>query len=350
MKEGLTFDDVQIVPKYSEIETRDQVDVSTKVTKTQSIKLPLIAAPMDTVCDKYMADALAVMGALGVIHRFMSIEEHVESVRWLRPRNDFLEHKPPIAVAVGVNNNSYERAVQLAAEGVDIFVIDVAHGHHVNVRMMIDRLSILRTGHNYSFDIIAGSIATAEAAHDLINWGADGLRVGVGGGSVCETRIRTGIGIPQLQSVIETVAEAQSSGVPVISDGGIRFPGDAAKALAAGASSVMIGSLFAGTTESPGETFIIGTWPATKEMKVYRGLASATTKLRYAGVASHVEGASKMVESRGSVVRLVKDVIDGITSSMSYVGASNLEEFRAQSRFIKITPAGLAEAHPHGLK
>jgi IMP dehydrogenase len=253
----------------------------------------------------------------------------------------------PVAAAVGVNKDSDERAHQLADAGVNIFVIDVAHGHHTNVRDMVASLAVLRETGKYEFDIIAGSIATAEAAKDLEDWGADGLRVGVGGGSVCETRTRTGIGVPQLQSVMETVAEAK---VPVISDGGIRYPGDAAKALAAGADSIMIGSLFAGTDEAPGDDFIMGEWPDVREMKIYRGLASATTKLKYAGAASHVEGASKMVESRGPVGRLVKDIVDGITSSMSYVGASNLEEFRARSRFIKITPAGLAEAHPHGLK
>jgi IMP dehydrogenase len=199
----------------------------------------------------------------------------------------------------------------------------------------------------FRFDIIAGSIATKQAALDLQEWGVDGLRVGVGGGSVCETRIRTGAGVPQLQAVFDVAEVAK---VPFISDGGIRYPGDAAKALAAGADSVMIGSLFAGTDEAPGEIFVAGKWPDIKLMKVYRGLASATTKLKNGGAASHVEGASKMVECRGTVTQMIQEIVDGITSSMSYVGASNLEEFRTRAEFVKITSSGLAEAHPHGVR
>lgn len=383
MYEGLTFDDVQIMPDYSEVLVRDSVDVSTQLTKNYRIKVPIIAAPMDTVCEFEMAYSLATIGAVGVVHRFMPIEKQVRIVNLLYDKL-FVESNTAystidknfvIAAAIGAAKNGsedpLERARKLLEMGANVLVIDVAHGHHIHVKNMLTEL--IKMKDEFQFDVIAGSIATMQAAEDLVDWGADGLRVGVGGGSVCETRIRTGIGVPQLQSVIDAVEGTQSRSfwsftvannvapmeeenkknhipIPVISDGGIRYPGDAAKALAAGAQSVMIGSLFAGTNESPGETFVAGVWPNTRAMKVYRGLASATTKLKYAGAASHVEGASKMVESRGSVAGIVDDILDGITSAMSYVGASNLEDFRARSRFVKITPAGLAEALPHGLK
>ena len=344
MREGLTFDDVQIEPRYSDIEGRDSAEIDTLFTRNYGIMVPFIASPMDTVCDHEMAAALLKVGGVGVIHRFMPIEQQVASVKKLVGNPPFPGKPPvPVAVAIGVNGDSKERAGRLIDAGATVLVIDVAHGHHKLVKEMLNWLTLS----GCECDIVAGSIATKEAALDLQEWGADALRVGVGGGSVCETRIRTGIGVPQLESVIEVASVAK---VPVISDGGIRYPGDIAKALAAGADSVMIGSLFAGTDEAPGEMFIAGEWPYTKRMKIYRGLASATTKLKYAGAASHVEGASKMIEARGPVESIIKDLADGLTSSMSYVGAHNLSEFRSRSRFIRITPSGLAEAHPHLLK
>ena len=343
---ALTFDDVQILPCYSEIKNRDEVNVETQYTRKYRIRVPLIAAPMDTVCGVNMALSMAQLGGVGVLHRFLTTREqfeNVKSVTLFAEAHGLADY--PISAAIGVINDWEDRAEMLLKAGVKVLVLDVAHGHHVHVKRALEQLT--RMKNEFEFDIVAGSIATHDAAEALEEWGADALRVGVGGGSVCETRIRTGIGLPQLQSVIET---ASSVSIPVISDGGIRYPGDAAKALAAGADSVMIGSLFAGTTEAPGEIFVAGTWPDDRSMKVYRGLASATTKLKYAGAASHVEGASKLVESRGPVSHIVKDIIDGITSSMSYVGAANLEEFRTKSRFIQVTPSGLAEAFPHGLK
>ncbi len=344
MKEAKTFSDVQIVPKYSEIESRDDVDLTAQFTMNYKIKIPLVAAPMDTVCDYNMAKALLEAGGVGVLHRWGSIEEEVLMVSKLRELAYAKEWSgSPIAAAIGVNGDSKERALRLLIAGANVLVIDVAHGHHKNVKEMIYYLMELRKSGRV-FDIVAGSIATYEAAQDLEEWGADALRVGVGAGSICETRIRTGIGIPQLESVLEAASVAT---IPIISDGGIRYPGDAAKALAAGADTVMIGSLFAGTDESPGEVFIGGVWPDNYPMKVYRGLASATTKLKYSGAATHVEGASKMIESRGPVQKIISDITDGIKSSMSYVGAKNLEEFRDNATFVRITSAGLTEAFPH---
>lgn len=345
----LTFDDVQIVPKYSEIASREFIDTRTAFTRNYELVTPFVAAPMDTVCEVDVAFALWMWGGAGVIHRFCTIEQQKGMIASLCDKIANAEQPEnwvsPIAAAIGANGDSIERAKQLLRYGANIIVIDVAHGHHLNVKECLRELQSLKS--DYEFDIVAGSIATEEAANDLAEWGADALRVGVGGGSVCETRVRTGIGVPQLQAVINI---AKSANIPIISDGGIRYPGDAAKAMAAGADSVMIGSLFAGTDESPGEVFIAGQWPNDKPMKIYRGLASATTKLKYVGAASHVEGASKIIEGRGSINRIVNGLLDGLRSSMSYVGASNVKEFRTNSEFIRITPAGLAEAHPHLLK
>lgn len=350
-----TFDDVQIEPKYSDIESRSECDVSTMFSRNHKMKIPIVASPMDTVCEAQMAMTLLELGGVGVIHRFMSVDNQASNVKDValvaRELNTFAkeegeeETKYIIAAAVGVNGDSEIRARKLIEAGANALVIDVAHGHHVNVKRMMEYL--LKLKNVYDFDIVAGSIATHKAAQDLRDWGADALRVGVGGGSVCETRIRTGIGVPQLQSILDI---GWTGNIPIISDGGIRYPGDAAKALVAGADSVMIGSLFAGTEEAPGEVFIGGQWPDNKRFKVYRGLASATTKIKYTGAVSNVEGASRMVENRGPVHTIVNDIVEGIQSSMSYVGARNISEFRANAHFIGITNAGLTEAHPHGLR
>lgn len=346
MREGLTFDDVNIIPAYSEVVSRENADLTTQLSRNFKIRTPLVASPMDTVCGVDMAIAMSGRG-IGILHRFMSVDEQVKAVKKvvkMAKKQETVEFSP-VAAAIGVNGDSKERATRLLASGANVILLDVAHGHHKNVKDMVDWLKERQD--YYRFDIIAGSIATKQAALDLQEWGVDGLRVGVGGGSVCETRIRTGAGVPQLQAVFDV---AEVSKVPLISDGGIRYPGDAAKALAAGADSVMIGSLFAGTDEAPGEIFVAGQWPDIELMKVYRGLASATTKLKNGGAASHVEGASKMVKCRGTVTQMISEIVDGITSSMSYVGAANLEEFRSRAEFIKITSSGLAEAHPHGIR
>jgi IMP dehydrogenase len=354
MKETLTFDDVQIVPSYSDISSRSDIQLTTQFTRRFPIQIPLVAAPMDTVCDSKMAIAMWMAGGVGIVHRFRLIQEQMQAIsavkEYMQNVFDELEEDTDInteviAAAIGANGGNSELIVtarSLLSAGANVLVIDVAHGHHVHVKNAIT--SLLELKGEYNFDIVAGSIATADAALDLQEWGADALRVGVGGGSVCETRIRTGIGVPQLQSIFDVMEVAT---VPVISDGGIRYPGDAAKALAAGASTVMCGSLFAGTDEAPGDTLVAGKWPYNKNMKIYRGMASATTKLKHKGVAEHVEGASKIIEAKGPVQSIIDDLTDGIKSSMSYVGASTLAEYRKKAKFVKITSSGLIEAHPH---
>lgn len=371
-----TFDDVQLVPRFSDVESRSDVDLSTRFTKNFYIRTPLVAAPMDTVCGSDMAIALYDLGGVGIIHRYDSIETQCNNVKTLvshianinykygKTTSPILTTNDVVAAAIGATNDYKERAIELLKAGATVLVIDVAHGHHLHVHHAMTTLTYLKA--SYKFDIILGSIATPEAAIFGISLGADALRVGVGGGSVCETRIRTGIGIPQLSAVKNIVdsinrskvsdnrysyeSNAEKYNIPIISDGGIRYPGDAAKALAAGAESVMLGNLFSGTNEAPGDTIIGGQWPHVKEWKVYRGMASATTKLKYAGEVAHVEGASKIIEAKGPVKDVFNDICDGIKSSMSYVGAHNLKTFVNNAQFIRITPAGLAEAHPHLLR
>jgi IMP dehydrogenase len=251
---------------------------------------------------------------------------------------------PVICAAVGANGDSIGRSRALIRAGVNVLVIDVAHGHHLNVKKTIEAIRSISEELKMKVDIVAGNIATAAAAEDLEEWGADSLRVGIGGGSVCETRIRTGVGVPQLTAVDNISA---ISGIPIISDGGIRYPGDVVKALAAGADTVMVGSLLAGTDEAPGDVFVSGQWPNTKNFKMFRGSASATIKMEKNGHTNHVEGASKMVEHKGSVIRVIDDIMDGVTSAMSYLGVSDIEQLCEVAEFVEISNAGLREAHPH---
>jgi IMP dehydrogenase len=253
--------------------------------------------------------------------------------------------KEALVATIGVTGDYQERIESSIEAGANIVLVDVAHGHHKNVKDAMTWINAL--SYRGKFDVILGNIATAKAALDLEEWGADALRVGIGGGSMCETRVRTGIGIPQL-SALQAIVEVAT--IPVISDGGVRFPGDVAKALGAGADTVMVGSLFAGTDEAPGNVVIAGQWPNERRMKMFRGSASATAKLDVNGNTNNVEGASKLIETKGSVKKIVSDIMDGVRSSMSYVGAQNLSEFRSKARFIRITNAGLMEAHPHGLR
>lgn len=339
---ALTFDDVQISPRMSEILTRSDTQLSSLFTNNRVIKVPLVASPMDSVCEEKMMLALDKLGAVGCLHRFMSIEKQIEIIEYLRPQIDDMN---PLCASIGANGSYFEDAARLLKAGVNVLLIDVAHGHHIHVKNALKELTRLKS--EYKFDIIAGNIATQQAAIDLEEWGADALRVGIGGGSMCTTRTQTGVGIPQLHAVMEV---AKVATVPIISDGGIRYPGDVAKALAAGADTVMIGSLFSGTDEAPGDLFETGEWPKNRKMKVFRGSASMSTKSANGLKTNHIEGTANLIEAKGSVVDVVNTIMDGVRSSMSYVGANNLDEFRNKAEFVRITSAGLNEAHPHGLK
>ena len=399
MKTNLTFDDVQIVPRYSELKSREDVDLTTKFTKNTTLhRTPIVAAPMDTICEYEMANQLLEQGSVGVLHRFRSIEKQARDMKalWSKwdswynigdPEKDRTDHTQvyadwyeriretywrnpptksdyedlhelfwfadeakrdedfwstrPLCAAVGVTGDYMERAQELVNNGCNVLLIDVAHGHHKLVKEAMRRIK-----NETNVEVIAGSIATKAAAKHLIEWGADALRVGIGNGSLCETRIRTGVGVPQVSALIDVCSVANDNSVPVISDGGIRYVGDVAKSLGLGADSVMVGSLLSGTKETPGEIIKQGEWPNERLYKKYRGSASLDSKLDR-GESNNIEGNSKIVEYKGKVFRIISDIRDGLRSSFSYVGASNLLDFQAKCKFVRVTQAGQVEAKPH---
>lgn len=353
MKTALTYDDITLIPKFSDIDSRQNIDLTTQLTTNYKIKIPLIASPMDTVCDSEMAIALAELGGVGIIHRFMTIEEQSNDVQKVRsslenykawgdfytagyfPLWDRWAKDIPVAVAIGANGDYLERAQELTNAGANVILIDVAHGHHKFVK---DALYNLKKELPSHVDVIAGNIATAKAAEDLESWGADGLRVGIGGGSLCTTRIKTGFGVPNVTSLSDVASVAK---VPVIACGGIRNSGDIAKAIAVGASSVILGSLLAGTKESPGPIIE----KSTGLYKRYRGAASLETKSIHGQSTRNVEGESTVVPFKGSAKFIVDGLLDGIKSALSYAGANNLKEFNPQ--IMQVTAAGQREASPH---
>jgi IMP dehydrogenase len=351
MNTAYTYDDIQLVPKYSEVESRSSIDLSTQLSRNFRLSVPLVAAPMDTVCEWEMAVELMKFGGVGCIHRFMTIGEQVEQVKKVN-KHTLSNPNIPVMAAVGATDNYIERAQALVLAGANVLLIDVAHGHHIHVKKAIEKLKVFPR-----VDIIAGNIATADAAVDLINWGADGLRINIGNGALCTTRIKTGFGVPSvtcLRNIInafcaevldKTIITPTYRGVPVIADGGIRNSGDIAKALALGANSVMLGSLLAATEESPGK--IVDKLPAGL-FKRYRGSASLETKLAHGMNGRNVEGESTEIPYKGGAKYIIMDLLDGIRSALSYGGAKNLQEFHPD--FNIVTYSGIREAMPHLVK
>lgn len=347
---GLTYDDVLIVPKLSNIKSRGDVSLKTKLTNSLSLEIPIVAAPMDSVCESKMAIALAELGGLGIVHRFQPAQEQADEIRKIKNAGEnFLA-----GFAVGINNSveddMEERAKLCVDAGADILVLDIAHGHSLHALSAIKQI---KDGFGSDISIVAGNIATAQAAIDLAEAGADCLRVGVGPGGVCTTREVTGVGVPQLTAIYEIV-KAQP-GIPIMADGGIRTSGDIAKALAAGADTLMIGSLLAGTDESPGE---VEHQSGRGLIKQLRGMASkeAAEKRaqRHGGKLDDEyfehrspEGVEGAVPYRGKMAKVIGQLLGGVKSSLSYVGASDLEEFRENVSFMRVTSAGLTEGKPH---
>ena len=354
MNYHLTYDDIQLVPQYSHIPSRTQINLNTLVSRRYGLLNPLVASPMDTVCGEEMAFKMFLMGGVGCIHRFMSIEEQSKIVKSLYQRiygegfgGPFEDwgimydtwHSEialiPIMAAIGVSELDKERAKSLVDSGANILVIDVAHGHHKNV---LDMIRWCKQNLDDKVDIIAGNIATAEAAIILEATGADGLRVGIGGGSLCTTRIKTGFGIPNVNCLEGIIKVAKT---PVMADGGIRTSGDISKALALGSSSVMLGSLLAGTDEAPGK--IIET--PNGLYKRYRGSASLETKSAHGQQERNVEGESTKIPYKGGVKFIINGLLDGVKSALSYGGASSLKQFRPP--YVVVTNSGINEAKPH---
>lgn len=469
-REGLTFDDVLLVPKRSPIVSRSQTDLRARLSRNINLNIPLVSANMDTITESHMAIALAREGGIGIIHRFLAIQDQVDEVLKVkrsesvvieqpykvRPdmtvadmqklmaqygvsgllveddgrlagiitRRDIAFEKDPkrrvadlmtkdvitakagttieqakeilhkhrieklplidakgriaglitskdimmideyphaakdkkgrllVGAAVGVKGDYLERTEALLEAGADTIVVDIAHGHSDNA---INTVHMIKKAFP-NCDLIAGNVATAEGARDLIKAGVDAVKVGVGSGSICITRVVTGSGVPQLTAVIDAVKAAKDNDVPVISDGGIRTSGDATKALAAGASSVMVGSLFGGTDESPGKTLVKN----GKKFKMYRGMASYMASLgrKYREEGAQViesddlndyvpEGVEAMVPYKGSVVEIVRQLVGGLRSGLSYCGAKTIPEMQRNAEFVRISAAGYIESHPH---
>jgi IMP dehydrogenase len=471
IKEGLTFDDVLLVPKRSPVISRTQTDLKTKLSRNITINIPLVSANMDTITESGMAIALAREGGIGIIHRFMAIGDQVDEVLRVKRSESIMieqpytikadmkvyeakkmmreygvsgllvedkdrtldgiitnrditfeknmEHKVSelmttnvitakygttmeqakeilhkhrieklpvvddknrivglitskdimkmdqypfaskdkkgrllVGAAVGVKGDFLERTEALLDAGADTIIVDIAHGHSNNA---INTVNMIKKAFPHC-ELIAGNVATGEGARDLITAGVDAVKVGVGSGSICITRVVTGSGVPQLTAVMESVKVARDYDIPVISDGGIRTSGDTTKALAVGASSVMVGSMFGGTDESPGKTLVKN----GKKFKMYRGMASFYASLgrKYREEGLQVvdssdlndyvpEGVEAMVPYKGSVVDIIRQLVGGLRSGLSYCGAKTISEMQKNAEFIKITPAGYIESQPH---
>ncbi len=468
-KEGLTFDDVLLVPKYSDITSRSQTNLSTKLSRNISINIPFVSANMDTVTESSMAMAMARAGGIGIIHRFLSVQEQANEVlkvkrsgsviienpysifsdKSIRDALDYAEDKeisgllvidsnsklvgiiterdllfanptdhiqdvmtkdvvtakpgvtldeakeilhkhrieklpivddsgvikglitskdiinnadypnaskdkkgrPLVGAAVGVKGDFLERSESLLESGADVLVVDIAHGHSENALSTVRNIKKAFP----DCELIAGNVATAQGAEDLIKAGVDAVKVGVGSGSICITRVITGSGVPQLTAVMDCAKIGKDHGIPIISDGGTRTSGDATKALAAGASSVMIGSMLGGTDESPGTVLTKN----GKRFKVYRGMASLAASLgrksKETGSFSLdddlndyvAEGVEAMVPYKGTVTDILKQLTGGVRSGLSYCGAHTIPQMQDNAEFIKMSGAGFAESQPH---
>ena len=337
-QEGITFDDVLLMPAYSEVLPRE-VSLQGRFSKHISLGIPFASAAMDTVTEAPMALAMAREGGIGVIHKNMSAERQAAEVAKVKAEG------LPVAAGVGITPDVLDRVKLLADAGVDAVVLDSAHGHSKGV---IDALKAIKTAFP-GLDVVVGNIATAAAAKDLIAAGADGLKVGIGPGSICTTRIVAGVGVPQLTAIAD-VADVAGDSVPVIADGGLRYSGDVVKALAAGAHCVMCGSMFAGTDEAPGEVVEVD----GVKMKGYRGMGSIDAMQNGSADRYFQKGAKKLVPEgvvarvpyKGPVADVLYQLTGGLRSGMGYCGAASLDALH-KARFVKISPATVQENHPH---
>ena len=346
IKESLTFDDVLLLPQYSDI-LPSETDISLQLTKNILLKVPFLSSAMDTVTESKMAISIAHAGGLGVIHRNLNIVDQTKEIKKVKKKNLL------VGAAVGTNKDDLERARSLVANGCDLIVIDTAHGHSEKVLKTLSKLKRIIK----KIPICVGNIATAAAAKKLYNSGADIIKVGIGPGSICTTRMVAGIGVPQISAIMEVKQELKNKKIKIISDGGIKFSGDVAKALAAGADAIMMGSIFAGTYESPGKKFKI----KGKIYKQYRGMGSIGAmssgsanryfQKNFKDKSKFVpEGVEGRVEYKGNVSKIIYQLKGGLRSSMGYIGAKNLSQISKNAKFIKITKAGFYESMVHSVE
>jgi IMP dehydrogenase len=335
------YDDVSLIPLYNKIASRKDVSFRTKVTRNHYIDLPFIAANMDTVCESDMAIAFGKMGGLGVIHRFNTIKQESAEVRKVKEKNLLC------AAAVGVKD--YQRRIEsLVDSGVDILVIDISHGHSKYVGKTLDWAK----KHYPKIDVMVGNIATKDAAHYFLTKGADAVKVGIGPGSMCTTRLMTGTGVPQITAIMDVYEETHGE-IPSCADGGIRYPADCVKAIAAGANTVMVGSIISGTDETPGPIIRDN----GEKFKIYRGMASfeaTLKKLRLDGKTKKeivsIEGEETRVPYRGPVRPILRKFLGGLASGMTFHGAKSIDDLCGKGDFVEVSSAGLREGEPHGLK
>jgi IMP dehydrogenase len=362
LHECLTYDDILLRPQYSEV-LPTQTKLDTKLSRNIALKIPIVSSAMDTVTEGDMAIAMAKCGGIGVIHKNLDPKDQVAELLKVKQQKLTDEEKVEatiddqgclrVAAAMGVSDKEYERAKLLVKNGIDAVVIDTAHGHSLGVINMVKRL---KKEFGSKVDVIAGNVATPEACDDLIKAGVDGIKVGIGPGSICTTRIVAGIGVPQVSAINQCFDVCKLSDTPFIADGGIKFSGDIVKALGLGAYTVMVGSLLAGCTESPGELVQIN----GQKYKNYRGMGSIGamergSKDRYGQgeikeVAKLVpEGVEGIVAYRGDAREIIYQLLGGIRSGMGYVGAENIDQLKVRASFIRISKASYKESHAHDI-
>lgn len=360
-KEGITFDDVLLIPAESHV-LPNEVDLSTQLAPNLKLNIPLISAGMDTVTEGRMAAAMAKMGGLGVVHKNLSIQAQADEVRLAKNTPVTAEDtyaavdkdgKLLVAAAVGVTSDTFERAKALFEAGADAIVIDTAHGHSAGVLRKIKEIR----DHFPHNTLIAGNVATAEGTRALFEAGVDVVKVGIGPGSICTTRVVAGVGVPQLTAIYDAADVAREFGKPIIADGGIKYSGDVVKALAAGGNAVMLGSMLSGTEEAPGD---VQQGADGRLVKSYRGMGSVGAMSQQHGSSDRYfqggvneanklvpEGIEAVVSYKGTVSNVVYQILGGLRSGMGYCGAENIDKLIETAQFVRISNAGLRESHPH---
>ncbi|QZY76597.1 IMP dehydrogenase [Limosilactobacillus fermentum] len=362
-KKGLTFDDVLLIPAESHV-LPNEVDLSTQIAKNLKLKVPFISAGMDTVTESSMAIAMALQGGMGVIHKNMSIQAQAGEVANVKSvvLNSMMSHAAVddqnrllVVAAVGVTSDTFERAEALFKAGADAIVIDTAHGHSAGVLRKIAEIR----DHFPNETLIAGNVATGEGTRALFEAGVDVVKVGIGPGSICTTRVVAGVGVPQITAIYDAASVAHEFGKAIIADGGIKYSGDIVKALAAGGNAVMLGSMLSGTAEAPGEVYEDN----GKKYKSYRGMGSVGAMAQSHGSSDRYfqggvneanklvpEGIEARVEYKGDVSDVIFQMVGGLRSGMGYVGAGDIQTLINQAQFVQITNAGLRESHPHDVQ
>ena len=345
IEESLTFDDVTLVPQYSSILPYETI-TKTELSKNLKLNIPLLSSAMDTVTESKMAIAIAKSGGLGIIHKNLNPKKQALEVKKVKKNNMI------VGAAVGTNEKDIDRVYKLLESKVDLIVVDTAHGHTKKVLTIINKIKKI----SKNSIVCAGNIATGKAAKFLADSGVDIVKVGIGPGSICTTRLVAGIGVPQLSAVLDVKKALKNYKTKIISDGGIKFSGDISKAIAAGADAVMIGSLFAGTTESPGKIFKY----KGKLYKNFRGMGSAGAmsagsadryfQKKNKNISKYIpEGVEGIVQFKGPLHKIIYQLVGGLKSSMGYMGSKTIKDLQKKSEFVKITKAGFYESMVHNV-